>query len=71
MMGMALELKRIIETNRIRIGYRISYYFHFKLPFKWLYTSNKTKLFIYKGGSGGRGHTRIEVFKRRAGLGYR
>ena len=63
-MGMALESKRIVETNLIRVSYRcISYYF---LPFKWLYTSYKTERFGYKVG---RWHTSIKVFKKRAGLG--
>ena len=37
---------------------------------KQLYISNKTKHFSYKGGCGVLGHTCIEAFKRRAGLGY-
>ena len=36
-----------------------------------LYMSNKTECFSYKGGCGMCGCTRIEVIKRRAGLGYR
>ena len=38
---------------------------------KQLYMSNKTERFSYKDGCGMRGHTHIEVIKRRAGLGYR
>ena len=41
-------------------------YSHLKQP----YISNRTKRFSYKGGLGMRGRTHIEVFKRRAGLGY-
>ena len=71
-MGVALELQCVIETNLIRISYHcISYYFHFNIPFKWLYTSNKVEHFSYKGGCRGRERMSIEVFKRRAGLGYR
>ena len=70
-MGMALELKDIIETNLIRVSYcYISYYFHFNIPFKQLYTSNKTEHFSYKGGCGGCGHMCIKVLKRRVGLHY-
>ena len=39
-------------------------YSHLKQP----YISNKTKCFSYKGGCGVHMCTRIEVFKRRAGL---
>ena len=48
-----------------------SRYFHFNIPFKQLYTSCKLEHFGYKGGFGVRGHMHTEVFKRRAGLGYR
>ena len=41
-------------------------YSHLKQP----YISNKAKCFSYKGECGVRGRTHIEVFKRRAGLGY-
>ena len=71
-MGMALELKRIVETYLIRVSYCcVSYYLHFNTPFKQLYTSNKMECFSYKGGCGWHGCSHIEVFKRRAGLGYR
>ena len=40
-------------------------------PFKWLYTSNKTEYFSYKGRCGGCERTHIEVFKTRADLGYK
>ena len=36
-----------------------------------MYISNKTKDFSYKGGCGICGHTCIEEFKRKAGLGER
>ena len=55
-MGVALELKLIIQTNLIKVSYHcISYYFHFNVPFKQLYTSNKTECFSYKSESGGCG----------------
>ena len=44
---------------------------HFYSHLKQLYISNKMEQFSYKGGRGVRGCTRIEAFKRRAGLGYR
>ena len=37
---------------------------------KQLPISNKTKRLSYKGGCGVCGRSRIEAFKRRAGLGY-
>ena len=68
-MGVALELKSVIATNLIRVSYRcISCYFHFNIPFKQLYTSNKTESFNYKGGYR---CMCIEAFKGRAGLCYR
>ena len=72
MMDVVLELRRTVETNLIRVSYHcVSYYFHISIPFKWLYTSNKMDRFSYKSEREGRGHTRIEVFKSRASLGYR
>ena len=69
--GLRIEA-RVVETNLIRVSYRcISCYFHIKIPFKWQYTSNKTECFSYKSGCGRRRCMRIEMFKRRAGLGYR
>ena len=44
---------------------------HCNIHLKQLYLSNKTEHFSYKGGYGVREHMHIEVFKRRAGLGYR
>ena len=43
---------------------------HLYSNLKQPYISNKTKCFSYIGLSGVFGHTRIEAFKRRAGLGY-
>ena len=41
-MGVALELKHVVETNLIRVSYHcISYYLHFNIPFNWLYTQAK------------------------------
>ena len=39
------------------------YYLRFHTPFEWLYTSNETECFNYKGGCGVHMHTGIEVFK--------
>ena len=39
----------------------ISCYFHFSIPFKWLYTSKKMEHFSYKGGCGGRGCIHIKA----------
>ena len=59
-------------TNLIRVIFRcISHYFHFNIPFKQLYTSNKKERFSYKGGCSMHECMHIEVLKRRAGLGYR
>ena len=70
MMGMAVELKYVVETNLIRVSYCcISHYFHFNIPFKQLYTSNKVECYSYIGGCGVRGHTHIKAFNRRGGLG--
>ena len=61
---MALELKHVIETNLISITYCcISCYFHFNIPFKQLYTSNKIERFSFKGGCAVLMHTRIECLK--------
>ena len=65
---MALELKRVVVTNLIRVSYCC---ITVNFPFKQLYTSCKTEHFSYKGGCGARGYTYIKVFERRAGLGYR
>ena len=44
---------------------------HFNNHLKQLLISDKMEHFSYKGGCGIRGHTRITMFKRRAGLGYK
>ena len=44
---------------------------HCKSYLKQLYLSGKAERFSYKGGCGICEHTCIEVFNRRAGLGYR
>ena len=48
----------------------LSLYFHFNILFKQLYTSCKIESFKFKGESDVHKHTCIEVFKRRADLGY-
>ena len=44
---------------------------HFYNHLKQLYISNKMECFSYKGGCSIHGHVHIEMFKTRAGLGYR
>ena len=66
---MTLELKNIIETN-VHNKSKLSLY-KLLLSIKQLYTSNNKEHFSYKGGCGGHGCMLIEVFKRKAGLGYR
>ena len=51
-MGMALELKQVVETNLIRVRYHcISCYLHFNIPFKNRYTQATKCIehFSYKG----------------------
>ena len=66
--GLRIEARRR-NTNKSKLAlYKplLRLYSHLKqLPI-----SNKTKRFSYKGGCGVRGRSRIEAFKRRAGLGY-
>ena len=67
--GFRVEAHRINQPSK-SISYRcISYYCHFNIPFKQLYTSNKTKHFSYRGGCSMHGSRCIEGFKRRPGLG--
>ena len=66
--GLRIEV-RCRNTNKSKLAlYKplLRLYSHLKQP----YISNRTKRFSYKGGRGMRGRTRIEAFKRRAGLGY-
>ena len=72
LIGMALALVRVVETNLIRVSQHcISHCFHFDSHLRQLYTSNKTDCFCNKGGFGVCGrHTHIKVFKRIAGLDY-
>ena len=67
--GLRIEAGRRNQANKSKLAFYkplLCLYSHLKQP----YISNKTKHFSYKGGRGMRGRTRIEVFKRRAGLGY-
>ena len=67
--GLSIEAYRRNQPNKSKLVlYKplLRSYSHLKQP----YISNKMKRFSYKGGCGVHGHTRIEVFKRRAGLGY-
>ena len=67
--GLRIEACRRNQANKSKLAlYKplLCLYSHLKQP----YISNRTKRFGYKGGRGMRGRTRIEAFKRRAGLGY-
>ena len=69
LVGMALELKLVIETNLTRVSYHCrSCFFDFNSYLKQLYISNKTEHFNYKSGCA---VMCIKEFKGRAGLGYR
>ena len=69
--GLRVEAHRRSQPNNSNISGCISHSFHFNIPFKQLYKSKKMERFSYKVGCSMCGHTCIEVFKRRAGLGYR
>ena len=67
--GLRIEARRRNQSNKSKLAlYKplLRLYSHLKQP----YISNKTKRLSYKGGCGVRGCTRIEAFKRIAGLGY-
>ena len=63
--GLRIEAHRSNQPNKNKLSLFSCYSL-----FKQLYTSRKMEHFSYKGGCGVRGVTRIEVFERRAGLGY-
>ena len=66
--GLRIEVRYRNQPNKSKL---LLYKLLFSLlHLKRLYTNNKTEHFSYKGGCGVPGCTRIEVFKRRAGLGY-
>ena len=67
--GLRIESRCRNQPNKSKLSlYKplLCLYSHLKQP----YISNKMKHFSYKGGCGVHGRTRIEMFKRRAGLGY-
>ena len=67
--GLRIEARCRNQPNKRKLAlYKplLRLYSHLKQP----YISNQTKRFSYKGGCGVHGRTRIEAFKRRAGLGY-
>ena len=68
--SLRIEMHHSKEPNKSKL-LLYSRYFHFNILFKQLYTSCKMERFSYKGGCSIHGHTCIEVFERRAGLGYR
>ena len=68
--GLRIEARRRNHPNKSKLAmYKplLHFYSYLKQP----YISNKTEQFSNKGGCGMCGRTRIEAFKRRAGLGYR
>ena len=69
--GLRVEACCRSQPNKSKLSGCISHSFQFNIPFKQLYKSNETECFSYKVGCSMRGHTHIEIFKRRAGLGYR
>ena len=67
--GLRIEARHRNQTNKSKLAlYKplLRLYSHLKHP----PISNKTKHFGYKGGCGVQECSRIEAFKRRAGLGY-
>ena len=67
--GLRIKARRRNQPNKSKLAlYKqlLRLCSHLKQP----YISNKMKHFSHKGGCGVRGHTHIEAFKRRAGLGY-
>ena len=67
--SLRIEARRRNQPNKRKLAlYKplLYFYSHLKQP----YISNKTKRFSYKGGCGMHGCTRIDAFKRIAGLGY-
>ena len=67
--GLRIEARRKNQPNKSKLAlYKplLRLCSHLKQP----HISNKTKRFSYKGVCGVCGRTRIEAFKRRAGLGY-
>ena len=69
--GLRVEAHCTSQPNKSKLSGCICHSFHISIPFKQLYKSNQTEHFSYKVGCSMRGHMRIEVFKRRADLGYR
>ena len=64
--SLKIEVRCRNQANKSKLALYKPLCSHLK---QW-YISNKTKRFSYKGGRGMHGHTCIEAFKRRAGLGY-
>ena len=55
LVGVALELNHIVETNLIGVSYHCkswSCYFYFNCSLEQLYISKKTECFSYDGGYG-------------------
>ena len=64
--GLSIDAHHGNQSNRSKLApYKPS--IHFNNCFKWLYASNKTEHFSYKGGCGVHGCCmHIKTFKRRA-----
>ena len=69
--GLSIDVHHGNQNNKIKLVL-FKPLVHFSSCLKWLYISNKTEYFNYKGGYGVCWrHTHIEAFKRRADLGCR
>ena len=68
--GLTIEVHHIKQSIKSKLAL-YKPLLHFYNHLKQLYISNKTKRFIYKSGCDMHGHTHIDMFKTRAGLGYR
>ena len=68
--GLTIEVCHRNQLNKSKLA-QYKPLLHFTSQLKQLYISSKTECFSCKGGCGVSGHTHIETFKRRAGLGYR
>ena len=68
--GLRIEVHRRNQPNKSRLAL-CKPWIHFNSLLKQLYISNKVRCVSYKGVCGVLGHIHIEMFKRRAGLGYR
>ena len=68
--GLTIEVRRRNQTNKSKLEL-CKPWNHFNDHLNQPYISNKTEHFSYKGGCGIYGCMHVEMFKRKAGLGYR